>query len=340
LNESTFIINAGTLDNINKGSTFKVYGLTGNDVIAEGKIGNVTIFQSAGVINKAINKSQAYQVKWDEMNQGAFSASLFINTHNNTSKQVATLKSDLTSLIKAYPFLSIDNNADYMLDLNAKPNGAAQMSMIDKGDSTRLKMDVAGGRLSEDDKKQLINHIKSAIRVKYIRSLNDGGTLVEDVKLELIPKNVNANPNELFLNPLDEFSIRITNNSAFKLYYTIIDIMPDNEAKVLVPEEMATPQDYVLPAGQSFTIDGIQVDPGTPRGREFFKVIFAKSALDLRSIFNRTKTRSRSELMSFEKAMDDMFEEANDKMATRSSIGNVKVDEVGILTTGFTVSAK
>ena len=35
-----------------------------------------------------------------------------------------------------------------------------------------------------------------------------------------------------------------------------------------------------------------------------------------------------------------MFEEANDKMTSRSSIGNVKVDEVGILTTGFTVSAK
>jgi hypothetical protein len=116
--------------------------------------------------------------------------------------------------------------------------------------------------------------------------------------------------------------------------------MPDNEAKVLVPEETATPQDYVLAAGQSFTIDGIQVDPGTPRGKEFFKVIFSKSPLDLRSIFNRTQTRSRNELQSFEKAIDDMYEEANDKMATRSSIGNVKVDEVGILTTGFTVSAK
>jgi hypothetical protein len=116
--------------------------------------------------------------------------------------------------------------------------------------------------------------------------------------------------------------------------------MPDNEAKVLVPEETATPQDYVLAAGQAFTIDGIQVDPGTPRGKEFFKVIFSKSPLDLRSIFNRTQTRSRNELQSFEKAIDDMFEEANDKMATRSSIGNVKVDEVGILTTGFTVSAK
>ena len=340
LNDSTFIINAGSLDNINKGSTFKVYGLTGNQVAAEGRIIQVNIFQSAGVINKGIDKSQAYQVKWDAMNQGAFSASLFINTHNNASKQLVALKTQLTDLIKAYPFLSLDNNADYMLDLNAKSNGAAQLSLIDKGDSTRLQMEIAQGKLSDDNKKQLIDHIKSAIRVKYIRSLNDGGSLVGGVKLEIIPKNAAINPNELFLNPLDEFSIRITNNSDNKLYYTIIDLMPDNEAKVLVPEETATPQDYVLGAGQSFTIEGVQVDPGTPRGKEFFKVIFAKSPLDLRSIFNRTKTRSRNELMSFEKAMDDMFEEANDKMATRSSIGNVKVDEVGILTTGFTVSAK
>jgi hypothetical protein len=339
LNDSTVLINAGSIDNINKGSTFKLYTLAGSEA-AQGRIMQVNIFQSAGVINKGVDKSEVYQVKWDALNQGAFSASLFINTHNNSSKQLVALKSQLTDFIKSYPFLSLDNNADYMLDLNAKPNGAAQLSLIDKGDSTRLQMEIAQGKLSDDDKKQLINHIKSAIRVKYIRSLNDGGTLVDGVKLEVVPKNPTSNPGELFLNPLDEFSIRITNNSGYKLYYTIIDIMPDNEAKVLVPEETATPQDYVLAAGQSFTIEGIQVDPGTPRGKEFFKVIFAKSPLDLRSIFNRTKTRSRNELMSFEKAMDDMFEEANDKMTTRSSIGNVKVDEVGILTTGFTVSAK
>jgi hypothetical protein len=340
LNDSTFIINAGSLDNINKGSTFKVYALTGNNAVADGKIIQVNIFQSAGVIAKGIDKSQAYHVKWDAMNQGAFSASLFINTHNNTSKQVNALKTELTNFIKAYPFLSIDNNADYMLDVDARSNGAPQLSLVDKGDSTRLKMDIIQGKLSEEDKKKLISNIKSAIRIKYIRSLNDGGSLVNDVKLELVPKNTNADPNELFLNPMDEFSIRITNNSGFKLYYTIIDLMPDNQAKVLVPEETATPQDYVLASGQSFSIDGIQVDAGTPRGKEFFKVIFAKSPLDLRSIFNQTKTRSRNELMSFEKAMDDMFDEANDKMTTRSSIGNVKVDEVGILTTGFTVSAK
>jgi metacaspase-1 len=340
LNDSTFIVNAGSIDNVNKGSTFKVFNLTGNDVLTEGKITVVNIFQSAGIIKKRIDKSQAYQIKWDAMNQGAFSASLFINTHSSPNKQIAALKTQLTDLIKSYPFLSIDNNADYMLDVNAKPGNLAELSLVDKSDSTRLKMDIAGGQLSEEDKKQLISHIKSAIRVKYLRSLNDGGSLVEGVKLELIPKNPPTNPNELFLNPEDEFSIRITNNSGYKLYYTIIDIMPDNEAKVLVPEETATPQDYVLAAGQSFTIEGIQVDPGTPKGREFFKVIFAKSALDLRSVFNRTKTRSRNDLSSFEKAMDDMFEEANDKMTTRSSIGNVKVDEVGILTTGFTVSAK
>jgi hypothetical protein len=340
MNDSTFIINAGSIDNINKGSNFKVYALTGNDPVAEGKITQVNIFQSAGVITKPLDKSQAYQIKWDALNQGAFSASLFINTHNNSNKRIVALKNQLTDLIKTYPFLSVDNNADYMLDLNAKLNGTAELSLIDKGDSTRVKMDIAQGKLSDDNKKQLIGHIKSAIRVKYLRSLNDGGALVDGVKLEIVPKSPGTNLNELFLNPLDEFAIRITNNSSYKLYYTIIDIMPDNEAKVLVPEETATPQDYVLAAGQAFTIDGIQVDPGTPRGKEFFKVIFSKSPLDLRSIFNRTQTRSRNELQSFEKAIDDMFEEANDKMATRSSIGNVKVDEVGILTTGFTVSAK
>src|SRR5688572_1567714 len=112
LNDSTFIINAGSLDNVNKGSTFKVFELTGNEAVAEGKIIQVNIFQSAGVIKKGINKSQAYHVKWDAMNQGAFSASLFINADNKAGKQITALKTELTNFIKAYPFLSVDNNAD------------------------------------------------------------------------------------------------------------------------------------------------------------------------------------------------------------------------------------
>ena len=104
LNDSTFIINAGSLDNINKESGFKVFSLTGGEPVAEGRIIQVNIFQSAGVITKGIDKSQAYQIKWDAINQGAFSASLFINTHNNASKQVAALKRNSLTLLKPTRF--------------------------------------------------------------------------------------------------------------------------------------------------------------------------------------------------------------------------------------------
>jgi hypothetical protein len=143
------------------------------------------------------------------------------------------------------------------------------------------------------------------------------------------------------MKPLDLFDLRITNNSPFGVYFTLVNIMPNNDVKVLLPDEFEEPQDYFLRPGESRVIEEVQVDEDTPEGKEFFKLILSRSPMDLRGVLNRKKTRSAGgNMQTFEQVMDDMFSESVGQKNTRSSMSKMKLDEVGIVTTGFIIERK
>jgi hypothetical protein len=240
--------------------------------------------------------------------------------------------------VKPYQYLSFSDNPDFTLDISKTNNGAFTLSLVEKGDSVRYSKTVKDS-LTADDCKYFVDGIKRSMRIKYLRNMVDGGALAKDVTVEIVPKKPIAGNNEIIMHPDDAFEIRITNNGTSDYYYTILDIMPDNDMKVLLPDETSEPQDFVIHPKQTIPIGEITVDKGTPNGKEVFKVIVTKTPMDLRGIVNRSKTRSATakDVKSIESVIDDLFKDSNDQRATRSSIGNVKVDEVGILTCGFTI---
>ena len=334
LSETTFIINQGELNSIKKGTAIKVVA-TGGEVVAEGTIKQVSTFQSICELNTALSKTEAYEVKIDAVNNGNFSASLFIR--NAADKPGSAIEKQVSKLVQGYPFLSLNTNADFMIDI-AKTASGTKLSLVEKGDSIHWNKNLAkGDTLLSADFNNLMVDIKKAMRVKYFRTMNDGGSLANNMDVEIIPKGSAKTEGEIWMKPLSLYDIKLTNNSDNNVYYTIIDLMPDNEVKVLLPTEYDEPQDWFLRAGQSYTISDVEVDENTPKGKEFFKVIFTKTPMDLRSVFNRKRTRSSAGLISFEQAVDDMFSDGKANQTTRSNIGNVKVDEVGILTRSFSI---
>jgi hypothetical protein len=338
-NDSTFSVNVGLLNSLQPGSTVKLFKLNTTEPIATGYIKNVSTFQSICVADKALNKSEAYEVKLEAVNNGAFTASLFIK---KSDKSATGLEKQINSLVKHYSFLSLNDNADFMLDIANKDGKAYSLSLIEKGDSIRWTKDIKkGDTITGADFKELLDDIKKAMRIKYFRTMSDGGALSADVSVEIIPRHKSADSNDIRMKPLDLFDIKITNNGTQTLYYTIIDLMPDNEVKVLLPADGEEPQDRAIRPKSSFIIPEVEVDANTPRGKEFFKAIFTKTPMDLRNIFARKQTRStRSNFLSFEEVVDDMYKETSGLSKTRSNITNVKVDEVGIITRGFTIYSK
>jgi hypothetical protein len=335
LNDSTFLINVGSLNSIQSGSGIKILAPGSATPLAEGYVKQVSTFQSICVSKKPLSKSDAYEVQMDAVNNGAFAASLFIK--NTADKPGAGVEKQLTNFIKSYKFLSLNNNADFMLDIT-KTAGGSKLSLVEKGDSIRWVKNLnKGDTLAGADLTSMLDDIKKAMRIKYFRTMSDGGSLANNIQVQVVPAAPSPDPDDLVMKPLSLFNIVLTNNSANNVYYTIIDLMPDNEVKVLLPTDSEEPQDRYLRAGETYTISDIEVDEHTPRGKEFFKVIFTKTPMDLRRVFERKTTRGSGNLQSFEQVIDDMFKDGKGAQATRSNIGNVKVDEVGIITKGFTI---
>ena len=335
-NDSTFTINAGVLNNINTGSTIKIFTMD-HEAVASGYVKEAGIFQSVCVANKDLKRGEAYEIKLDAVNYGDFAASIFIKTNDDKTGKSAALQKQLQSFIKPYPFLSLSSNADLMLDISGN-NTAYNINLVEKGDSIHYSKIISSkDTLSNDDWNYFMEGIKRAVRIKYFRSISDGGALASDVQIKVAPKAAQVTGNEITLKPMDQFDIKVTNKGKESLYFTIIDLMPNNDIKVLIPDEEEQPQDYIITPGETKTIGSIQVDPGTPRGKEFFKAVFTKVPMDLRTLLNRKKV-VRGPLQSFERVVDDMFKEGAGAKHTRGDVGSVKVDEVGIVTCGFTIA--
>ena len=176
------------------------------------------------------------------------------------------------------------------------------------------------------------------MRVKYIRNIPDGGNLAEGVTLEIIPEISQQNKNEIIFHPLDYFSLKVVNNSPNDLYYTILDLLPGNEVQVIIPDKASQPNEFMIKSkGEPLVIPKIQVEEDSAEGKEMLKIFFSKQPIELRDIFKRTKKRGSGNMQSIEEVMNDMFKDEYSQHPTRSDMGAMKLNEIGILTTGFTI---
>ena len=339
LSDSTFSINQGELHGLNKGTSLKIFTLSGNQNMADGFIENAGSFQSICHINKKLDKKEAYKIILDAVNNGAFQASLFIKIPDNKPKPSIELNNQVQRLIKPYQYLSISNNADFMLDIQPSQKGSQSVSLIEKGDSVLWHSDIKNGdTLSAEALQDLLKEIKLSMRVKYIRNIPDGGSLAEGVSVEIIPENNQPNKNEIIFHHLDYFTLKVVNNSPNDLYYTILDLLPGNEVQVIIPDKASEPKEFMIAAkGEPLVIPKIQVEEGSAEGKEMLKIFFSKQPIELRNIFNRTKTRGKGNMQSIEEVMNDMFKDEYSQHPTRSDMGAMKLNEIGILTTGFTI---
>lgn len=337
-NDTTFVINQGELNSIYRGTLLKIYVDGSEEVYTDAVVKTVTAFQSICLAKKPLKKGVAYEAKIDASSAGEFSASILLQDSVGNNALAKKAMGRFENFVKPYQYISFNENPDFTLNFSKDANGGIQVALFEKGEAVRYKKTFKDS-LTADDCKYFLDGIKRSMRVKYLRNMVDGGALAKDVKIEIVPKKTSSNNNELVMSPNDAFEIRITNNGNNAYYYTIINIMPDNDMKVLLPDETSEPQDFVINPKQTIPIGEITVDEGTPDGKELFKIIVTKTPIDLRGVVNRTRTRSAGtgNPTSIENVIDDLFKDSNDQRATRSSIGNIKVDEVGVLSCGFTI---
>ena len=126
--------------------------------------------------------------------------------------------------------------------------------------------------------------------------------LLAEYKDDKLLSRSDASGNIFFKNG-DKFRFNITNHSNQKiLYYTVLDIQPDNRVTVLIPGRKEIPADFKVLQGEKVELKKIfKISP--PYGIDVLKVIASDVPLDLRSIFE-----SRATLMNQRGSAPSPFE--------------------------------
>lgn len=344
VNDTAMLINVGFLHNISKGAKFTLYALNDQNEtmpVAEGYITMAGTFQSYGVIGKKIPRGEVYKVKIDETGFGDFTATLLFK-EDEKAAQTGALAGQIKDFIKPFEYLKVDANPDYIFMITPDKSGGSKIELVDKADSTRWAASVKNGeKLSETSLKQMLENLKKAMRINYLRNMPDGGNMVQNVIVEVTPLANTEKGNDIWMKEGDKFKIRIVNNNSYKVYFNLVDITPDNAVKVLIPygDHPSAAEEFVVQAQSEFVIEEVEVDPYTPAGREFMKFIFTKTAFDLRPVLARAGTRGPKTKAGIENLMDDVFkDDTTNPVSTRSNIPTkVKVEEMGVITRSFNI---
>ncbi|HMG67633.1 MAG TPA: hypothetical protein VK588_08105, partial [Chitinophagaceae bacterium] len=335
--DTLFKIDEGIMDGVTEGTTLKIYKPGNINQLAEGSIRRSDRFVAYGISDKVLDKGTTYEARLDEISYGNISISLKIKTNKNDSRG-SFIEKQVTQLLLPFKFINLSDTADMMLDLSGETVQAIDASLIDAIDSTRWKKKINNAdSLTVDDKKDFLQAIKNAVRVKYLRTMADGGDLAQDITAQIIPGKSQAIKNELTFETLDDYSLKLVNVGDKKLFYTVLDITPDNKISILYPSGNKQPADYIIDK-KGTVIRNLRVSKNTPGGKEFLKIIVSVEPMDLRGVFQHTI--QRSEANSFQSALDDLFNDNSDDHATRGDINNIKAEEVGILTLSFGVKPK
>lgn len=104
----------------------------------------------------------------------------------------------------------------------------------------------------------------------------------------------------------DVVKIKVTNDGYKPAYFTLLDIQPDNQINVLLPQSNETPSEYLVAPGQSIEVNRY-FEFGPPYGTEVFKLIATDQPIDLRSISASRGAGMKSNASRFEQLFSQTF---------------------------------
>lgn len=333
--DSLFTVEKGMMDNMIPGTVGRIYQAGNKELFATAVIRKVDNFKSIGIASKLLRRSDLYELKLEEENYGNLNAG-FALKFEEPSLQSSRLVAQVKQFLQPYRFLSLTDNADFQLAIR-KEADSKKAELTDRNSTLLWSGNITSGdSLSAADQQSMIRNIKKAMRVKYLRTMPDGGDLARFITAAIIPNKEYDKNEGIVLEEGDGYSLRVENKSDVKLFYTVLDVYPDNRVEVLYPYKGKEPADYILDS-KTPVIRRLSVSKGSPPGREFLKIIVSKEPMDLRGVFEQTV--QRDEMRSFQAVLDDLFAEQGEK-ATRAEVSSIKVEEIGIVTVHFTIKKK
>ena len=358
-------IPTGKIYGVFNNTTFKLYKADTRDTanakpIATGVITNAGQYASDFKLDKNLSETEtrAAWVYLDEINYGDLSVKVKLNIADQN------LKKDIIAALPKIKQVSLVNDAaDLFMQSGMNQYSADSLYLINAGEF------VIWQTSKNLDKKKLYDTLAIKFgdyaRSNYLRNLaltnptynitvefvpvkcvagcgSPATAEYEDDKVNNIKTKMDASGNISFKDG-DKFRLNITNHSDQKiLYYTILDIQPDNEINVMIPGLRDQPEDFRIMQEQTVKLKKI-FTIGPPYGIDVLKVIASDVPLDLRNVFINRAARSRgmrgAPKNPFEKIMEGTFSaEGSKKRGSKEE--TIQPDAVNIMTLPFHITNK
>lgn len=360
--DNTIEIPRGAIHSVAKGARFNLYPVDVTDTknatpIASGEILEVRMGKSTGSFIGALpEKNKPYNVVFESKSFGDLSVVVKIALPD------AAVAGTLREKLKQFDYIQLDKpNADISITAYTDPSTQQQLlQVVSVSDSVLWQKPWtagSGNQLSAAETDAIWQQIKMYSRAQFLRSIftPEDAKVFEYVQVDFIPgviKTINGVDSLILTKTLDQqkntkgdiqfleaddnlaenegFVIRIRNLHDYPVYLSVMDIMPDNEVAVVIPDPSdmnSTADDYKIGSRQTFTTRPIKLYP--PYGKDFMKILITRQAMDLKSV--QTRSTSRGVGSSFESFYNDTFKDDNSERSRGPKVAPVKVDEIKIV---------
>jgi archaellum component FlaF (FlaF/FlaG flagellin family) len=323
----------GTLTEVYEGTTVEIFSKDRNKVICKGEVLN------AYLTNSIISCNIPSDVAKDEL----LVVKVLEKTHPNLQVGVSSLVEatsnwySINNEIMGLPIIKeVGTNADLYIS-ECKENSSLQL-LTKEGDI--LFEEKYAPTAAFRQTKDLENRIKCYVQGNFLRSYENVSNY--DFKIEIINEDCSTNK-ELGVITNEDIELKVGSCVQFKItnkgingaYFSLLDIQPDNQINVLIPDYRGgfTAEEFYLKPGESYSIS---FNIGDPLGNETLKLITSKEPQDLSGIIvsQGKSTRGFKEKNPFEEMLSATF----DERGTRGmKVRKPSCDEVGTSTLYFKI---
>ncbi len=358
-NDSRLEINAGKLHSVNTGSIVAFYPADTRDLskakaIAVGKV------VSARTADSEVELTEG---KLDKNN--ALSSWCFVREKNFDERKlkVQVIVSEpkdadvVKRLIKEYPILEFteDTLSDLLVEIGGKTKSrGATISVVSGSDDVIFEKPVSyqGQAINEKEINEALLKMVSYSQALFLRELEldnpemkaeviiiplkirDGANrsnLSNEDFTELDPETLRGEDGVLRVTEGTFVRLKIKNNSSRTVYYSLIDIFPDNDLGILYPDDRRTAAEYKVKGfNESDVMNVFEIGP--PYGKDVLKLILSEQPMDLSNVIS-TRGQSRGGGNPLESLFQNSFKAARGPKNTP-----VSAESIGIYTFTYEIA--
>jgi metacaspase-1 len=358
VNDSTFIIPRGTIHQLNNGVSFQLYPVEAKDVSgppsATGIIRRVELVRCQGVLTSKLRDKGALKVIFDSKSFGNLGVSVKINYQHESA--VA-----LKQYLSQYKYIDLNKaNSDLLLETYYDDTEKKKkLQLVNKEGKIVWEKDWPDGvknTLVKSEMESIWKQARKNAQAAFLRTLDKGGVLVNNVQVEMVPvvteldnegryiikevrdirSKLNENTGEYDFKLGDDFIMKVTNNNEFQVYFSVIDIMPNDEINIMLPDRKMNKTAAEYRVEPKAKLESEIFTLAEPVGKEFFKVVVSKEPLEL-SILATSRSATRSNLTSFESFFNETFKDEASSNSRGPVTKNIIVGEIGLFPVTFNI---